>query len=111
MKNYIIILFLLSCGFISAQEETPSNISNQEKQGLQKKTIQLIDSITVKDVTGDMPRTVVKTTSKDTTVFDLQDISSAKISDSLWLKELYSTDRFEDVYGSITNLTYEVVDY
>ncbi|MFT4698928.1 MAG: membrane-bound lytic murein transglycosylase D [Flavobacteriaceae bacterium] len=112
MRVFLIcILIVFSSNEISAQEDSLSNKATQENQGFQKKTIQLIDSITVKDVTGDIPRTIVKTIVKDTIVFDLKDLSEAKISDSLWLKELYNTERFEDVYGSISNLTYDVVDY
>ncbi|MBV1922683.1 MAG: lytic transglycosylase, partial [Flavobacteriaceae bacterium] len=107
----ICILIVLSNNKVLAQEGNLSDKPTEEKQSLPKKTIQLIDSITVKDVSGDIPRTVVKTTSKDTTIFDLQDISQAKVADSLWLNELYSTDRFEEVYGSISNMKYEVVDY
>lgn len=103
------ILVVLSSHTIFAQEVEPS--TSEEKQELPKKTIQLIDTITVKDVSGDIPKTIVKTTSKDTTIFDLQDISQAKVADSLWLNELYSTERFEEVYGSITNMKYDVVDY
>ena len=105
------IVFVLASNEILAQEDNLTNNPVKENQGLQKKTIQLIDTISVKDVTGDIPRTIVKTTSKDTTIFDLQDISQAKVADSLWLNELYSTDRFEEVYGSITNMSYDVVDY
>jgi len=108
---FICILLIISSNTLLAQEDNTPKTTSEEKQELPKKTIQLIDTITVKDVSGDIPKTVVKTTSKDTTVFDLQDISQAKIADSLWLNELYSTDRFEEVYGSISNMKYEVVDY
>ena len=47
----------------------------------------------------------------DSTKIKLQDMALARRYDSLWLDELYSNDMFEQIYGSITTMTYEHVEY
>ncbi len=78
---------------------------------LKKKQVQIVDSISVPTVSGDLPTTVVATQIKDTLIYDLQDIAEARKIDSLWLQELYATDRFEEMYGAIVNQEYEPVEY
>ena len=44
-------------------------------------------------------------------VFALEDMANARKYDSLWLKELYNSELFEDVYGLITTQDYTPVEY
>ena len=90
---------------LSAQETTTAVDS------LQKKSVQIIDSIAVNTVSGDFPNTTVATRIRDTMIFDLKDMATARNLDSLWLQELYNNDLFEDVYGSISNQNYAPVEY
>lgn len=78
---------------------------------LPTKSIQIIDTLKVLKVSGDFSETIETLMLKDSVVFDLKDHRVAKNADSLWLQELYSIDRFEEVYGSITHQNYEPVDY
>ncbi len=47
----------------------------------------------------------------DSLMLDLKDQKKAKSSDSLWLKELYDSTRFEEVFGSITSEEIELTEY
>jgi len=91
------------------------NIQAQEtlitQDSLPTKTIQLIDTLKVLKVLGDVKQTIETLQVRDSVVFDLKDYRVAKNADSLWLQVLYNTDRFEEVYGSITQQSYEPVDY
>lgn len=78
---------------------------------LQKKNIQIVDSIKVKKITNDLPTTVVATQLKDSMVFSLEDMAKARRIDSLWLQELFATGRFEEMYGTVQNQSYEPLPY
>ncbi len=73
--------------------------------------IKVIDSISVSGISQDLPGSFVSAKIKDSTVILLNDMASARKYDSLWLQELYNAPAFEEIYGSVTNLTYEPVDY
>ena len=47
----------------------------------------------------------------DSTKTNLQDMALARRYDSLWLEALYANDMFEQIYGSITTMAYEPVEY
>ncbi len=47
----------------------------------------------------------------DSLILDLKDQKKAKSSDSLWLKELYDSTRFEEVFGSINSEEIELPEY
>ena len=83
----------------------------KQNKKLNTKKVQVVDSIKVSKIAEELPSTVVATTFKDTTVFDLKDMALARKKDSLWLKELYKSDLFEDIYSSVTDQEYGVVDY
>jgi len=105
-------LFFYGNGFVFAQDETKKKDSLPvAKLELQKKTIQLVDTIVVKETSGDFTSNTIHTKTRDTLVFDLEDNKIAKEADSLWIKELYNSERFEEVYGSIVNQEYEPVEY
>ncbi|OAB80235.1 lytic transglycosylase domain-containing protein [Cochleicola gelatinilyticus] len=97
-------LFLISCTTLHAQE-TP------QTEAIQPQHIQIVDSIKVQKISSDLPEKVVATQLKDTTVIVLEDMANARKYDSIWLKQLYNNDLFEEVYGSVTNATYDVVPY
>jgi len=110
--NLILSLFILCNGTISAQENaTKTDSSSVEIKTLQKKTIQEIDSIAIQESKGDLSSTEIRTISKDATFFDLKDDLIAAKADSIWMQELYSTDRFEELYGSIVNQNDSIVEY
>ncbi len=101
---YLSLLILFSTIFMVAQNKKPID-------SIQKKRLQVIDSITVTSISGDLPTTVVATQVKDTMVFSLEDMALARKIDSVWLKELFNTGRFEEMYGSILDENYEPVEY
>lgn len=103
IKN-VPLLLLLVCGLASAQ-------TKKHTKSLHTKNIQIVDSITVSKISSDMPSTVVATKFKDTTVFDLQDLALARKKDSLWMEELYKSNLFDEIYESVTDISYENVDY
>ncbi|RDK88495.1 LysM peptidoglycan-binding domain-containing protein [Marinirhabdus gelatinilytica] len=78
---------------------------------LQRKQLQMVDSIMVTPFSSELPKTVVATEIKDTLVYTLEDMKEARKIDSLWLKELFGTGRFEEMYGSVVNEVYEPVEY
>lgn len=79
-------------------------------------SLKIVDA-EVKDSTGiqrndlDIRTTEISFPAKDTLVMKLKDNAMAKQMDSLWLDQLYNNDLFEEVYGSITKMSYEPVDY
>lgn len=113
MKNLTLLTcFLLLNALSFAQEETvsekeiPSGVDS-----LTTTTITLVDSIAVKDIGSDLPTTMITTQIKDTVVFSLKDNAKAREMDSLWLATLYNNNLFEEVYGSITQMDFEPVEY
>ncbi|QIE59904.1 LysM peptidoglycan-binding domain-containing protein [Rasiella rasia] len=98
------LLLLLTPLLILAQEDVAID-------SIQKKTLQVVDSIAVSSVTAEFPTKVVATQIKDTMVFTLEDMQRARTIDSLWLNELFSTGRFEEMYGSVMQQDYELAPY
>lgn len=98
------VLLLLFCAPLLAQEQSPID-------SIQKRTVRVVDSIAVTPLTGELPKVVIATQSRDTAVFALEDMRRARKIDSLWIQELFSTGRFEEMYGSIQNETFEPVAY
>ena len=106
MKPAILFCFIFFFGIqlgISQDEEIVGD--------LQTKTIQVTDSITIPVKVGDLVQNTLVTNVKDTVVFALDDMESARKIDSIWLSELYATGRFEEMYGAILNEDYEPVEY
>ena len=109
-----LVSFLLftSLGALYAQNEPKSEGSlNVVSNNLPTKTIQIVDTITTLTNTGDFSIPVVNAHKKDSLIFDLKDESTARTADSLWMKELYDSSRFEEVYGSIVNEAVEPLEY
>lgn len=104
--NKILPLMLLLAFSMSFAQQG----KNQSKK-LKTKKVQVVDSIKITKIAEELPSTVVATSFKDSTVFDLKDMALARKKDSLWLKELYKSDLFDDIYNSITDQEYGAVDY
>ena len=120
---YYIVFAFCSIGFAQDTIVDPTQVISQtvvqdtiavnsiKPDALQKVTIQVVDTIQVQDISEDLPTTIVATQVKDSTSIKLEDIALARRYDSLWLQELYNNMMFEEIYGSITNMTYEPVAY
>jgi membrane-bound lytic murein transglycosylase D len=99
-------------GVLWAQEITlPQGKTLVVADSLTTKTIKIVDSIAVQNLVGDLPTRTIATQTKDSVVFDLVDNALARQIDSLWLETLYNNDLFEEIYGSITQMDYEPVEY
>lgn len=83
----------------------------KHNKGLTTKKVKVVDSIKVSKIAEELPTTVIATVIKDSIIYDLKDMASARKKDSLWLKELYKSDLFEDLHSSIVNQEYDPVDY
>ncbi|MEL6810898.1 MAG: LysM peptidoglycan-binding domain-containing protein [Bacteroidota bacterium] len=105
------LLFFLTGTSWAQETETPLTNKVETIDSLPTKTIQVVDSITLQRLDNELPTTVVATQTKDSVIFDLQDNLLARQVDSLWLATLYKNDLFEEIYGSITQMDYEPVDY
>ncbi|MCF7566759.1 LysM peptidoglycan-binding domain-containing protein [Sabulilitoribacter arenilitoris] len=92
----ICFLFNLSVCFSQTQDSTL----------LQKKSIKdsIIDgnNLVIKKIEAEKDTTAVK---------KLEDLELAAKIDEKWLEELYSNNLFDTIYKSVTELTYEPVDY
>ena len=97
------LLLVFSMGF--AQQ------GKKQSKKLNTKKVQVVESIKVSKIADELPSTVVATSFKDSTVFDLKDMALARKKDSLWLKEIYKSDLFDDIYNSVVNQEYGAVDY
>jgi len=105
MKTVYLSLLAVFCTFFGvAQDENAID-------SIQKQQLQVVDSITITSISGDLPKTVVSTQIKDTMVFTLEDMAHARKVDSIWLKELFDTGRFEEMYGSVLDENYEPIEY
>jgi membrane-bound lytic murein transglycosylase D len=105
MKSKLCVFTLsLLCSALFSQETINSD-------SLNVKRIQVSDTISGITSYGDLPTIEVKLSDKDTVMFDLKDSPIARTIDSIWLNELYSSSRFEEIYGSITEEIHEPVEY
>ncbi len=105
LKNILPLILLLACSMSFAQQ------GKKQSKKLNTKQIQVVDSIKISKIAKELPSTVVATAFKDSLVFDLKDMALARKKDSLWLKELYKSDLFEDIYNSVVNQDFDPVDY
>ncbi len=98
-------LLIASCSLGIAQNNKKGN------KTLPTKKVKVVDSIRVTKIADELPSTVIATKLKDSTIYNLKDIAIAREKDSLWLKELYKSDLFDDVYSSVVNQNFDDVDY
>ena len=111
-SRYLTFFLCFFCGITLAQETPISeNTPDRVTDSLSATVIQIVDTINVQSLGSDLPTTTIATSKRDSIVFDLQDHSLAKQIDSVWLATLYNNDLFEEIYGSITQLDYEPVEY
>ena len=109
---FIFFLLFTFLGTVYAQKELKAEDSLKVLNlNLTTKTLQILDTTAIQAVSGDLNTTEINTLSKDSIVFDLEDQFIARTADSLWMKELYDSSRFEEVYGSILNEPIEPVEY
>lgn len=96
--RFFIILFI--CGFASSYSQTQDSIAPQKEI----KSDSLIDgSISFnKQIKAEIDSTSIK---------KLEDNALAAKFDEKWLEELYSNNLYDTIYKSVTELTYEEVDY
>lgn len=108
----LLVIFLLGIENTIAQNDLVLKDSlNQEQAQLPKKSITTIDSLVIQEKKGDLTQTNIHTSEKDSLVYALEDHEHARVLDSLWMSELYNSERFEEIYGSIINQEYEPVEY
>lgn len=101
---FVSLLLFFGCSILFAQEE-------KTRSELKQNQVRVVDSIAVQPVSSELPTTLSATQVKDNLVFDLNDLDMARVKDSLWLADLYRSELFEEVYGTITEQTYEPVEY
>ena len=98
-------IFLFFCVAVSAQEDIVKFDS------LQKKRAQIVDTVPVQQNSNSLQSTTLSEKVKDTMVLALEDLATARKYDSIWLRQLYSYELFEEVYGLIDSQNYSPVDY
>ena len=99
------LLILLTCSITFAQ-------NGKKAQGkLPTKKVKVVDSIKITKISEELPSTVIATVVKDSIIINLSDIDLAREKDSLWLKEVYKSDLFDDIYNSIVNQDFGEIDY
>ena len=113
MNSRYLTFFLCFFYGITLAQETPisENTPDRVTDSLSATVIQIVDTINVQSLGSELPTTTIATSKRDSIVFDLQDHSLARQIDSVWLATLYNNDLFEEIYGSITQLDYEPVEY
>jgi membrane-bound lytic murein transglycosylase D len=120
MKQAFYSIVFLLCAFGQAQDtlvfpkgvlqNTPAP-NGTLPDSLQTRAFQALDTIQTQDLANDFLLKNTATQLKDSATIKLEDMAVARRYDSLWLKELYNNSMFEEVYGSVTHMTYEPVDY
>jgi len=105
------VLFLGIGTLYSQNKTTTSDSIVVVETALTAKIINVVDSIQGQDIPGDFSAPVAKFTRIDTTNINLEDHKYARKIDSLWLNELFSTNRFKEVSETIINQDFEPVEY
>ena len=105
LNKILPLILLLACSMTFAQQGKKTN------KKLNTKKVQVVDSLKVSKIAQELPSTFIATGVKDSIVYNLKDMASARKKDSLWLKELYKSDLFDDVYNSVVNQDFGTVDY
>ena len=118
MKHLLYSIVFLLCTFGYSQDSLAHHqnkrqdpVYMQSQDTLQRIKTQAKDTLqAVEAPTNSLDILAVKAL-PDSTKIKLQDMALARRYDSLWLDELYNNDLFEQIYGSITAMTYEPVEY
>ena len=104
MRTGFSLLIIIFSFYAQSQEATSTD-------SIQKTKVQVVDSIAVTTLHKDLPETSTIASVKDTLVFKLEDMAIARKIDSAWLHQLYQSDRFEEMYGTIQSETYTPIAY
>jgi len=99
------VILLAACSMGIAQTGKKSN------KALPTTKTKVVEPIKVTKIADELPTTVVAKVLKDSVQFNLQDIALARKKDSLWLKQLYKSDLFDDIYGSVVNQDFPEITY
>ena len=118
MKHLLYSIVFLLCTFGYSQDSLAHHqnkrqdpVYMQSQDTLQRIKTQAKDTLqAVEAPTNSLDILAVKAL-PDSTTIKLQDMALARRYDSLWLDELYNNELFEQIYGSITAMTYEPVEY
>ena len=118
MKHLFCYIVLLMCAFgysqdslVSGQNKRQGSAFKPTQDSLQPSKTPVKETRQANDVSVNSLDTLAVKVLPDSTKNKLQDMALARRYDSLWLEELYSNDMFEQIYGSITTMTYEPVEY
>ncbi len=98
-------VLLLACSISFAQKGKNKN------QKLNTKTVQVSKPIKVTKIADELPSTTIAKGVKDSIIYNLKDMALARKKDSLWLKELYKSDLYDEFYASVVAQDYQPVDY
>ena len=93
------------------QNKRQDPVSKHSQDSLQRIKTQVKDTILAVEAPINSLDILAVKVLPDSTKIKLQDMALARRYDSLWLDELYNNELFEQIYGSITAMTYEPVEY
>lgn len=99
MKQIIIFLFLVSTGFLGYAQQAHRmhlDLLKEAEVGITRKSTW---------------ETTKKVVLNDSISYTLRDVVEAKKIDSLWLSFLFDSDRYNEMYTTIADQSYEKVDY
>ncbi len=116
-RTFFLLILLVSVT-LSAQETDTQKQSNTKKTlesdapGIQKELVQVADTTKIISTGTELQTTTLTNTKvKDTLVYVAKDHPKIAQLDALWKQELYNSDLYDTIYKSVTNLTYEPVEY
>jgi len=118
MKHLLYSIVFLLCTFGYSQDSLAHHqnkrqdpVYMQSQDTLQRIKTQAKDTLQAVEAPTNSLDTLAVKALPDSTKIKLQDMALARRYDSLWLDELYNNELFEQIYGSITAMTYEPVEY
>jgi len=100
MKHRALLFFLVFTGFLGFAQQ-----NYQDKLALLK---EIETEIARKAITWETTKEIVL---NDSVSYTIQDIVQAKEIDSLWLTFLFDSDRYPEMYKTVTEETFEEVTY
>lgn len=95
---FLMISFLLSCFSYAGMKETSEITKIQKETDTIKKSSKIQNDEITENPLEDL-------------IYNLADIEAARLRDSLWLKEVFNSDLFEEMVHSIAEQEFEKVDY
>lgn len=107
---YSLVGCFLVSAFAKAQDTIPYESfkkNNKERVGIQRDTITIIDSITTTSFVKEINKVELKTLSRDSVVFKLEDEPFAARLDSLWRHELARMDLYDSITNMVQGLEYK----